>query len=140
MEVLNWLLSPLSLALWGLAMLILAGRLDGRRIHTRADRAGTAVPLYNIPPANEEGRAPRRRFVEPVSVAARERAPTTLPIPVEDRVMILALDFFGRARRCEQPAEALAALRVAESLLLAEAGETSLAVGTRRPPPAGVRQ
>jgi len=140
MEVLNWLLSPLSLALWGLAMLILAGRLDGQRIRTRADRARRAVPLDDIPLADEEGRAPRRRFVEPVSVAARERASTTLPIPVEDRVMILALDFFGRARRCEQPAEALAALRIAESLLLAEAGETSLAVGTMRPPPAGVHQ
>lgn len=140
MEVLNWLLSPLSLALWGLAMLILGARLDARRIRNRSERARSVVPLDDVPLAIDEGRAPLRHFVEPVGVAAPAQAPTVLPIPVEDRVMVLALDFFGRARRSERPAEALAALRIAESLLLAEVGEPNLAAGTKRPPPAGVHQ
>jgi hypothetical protein len=120
MEILAKLLDPTMIGLLALAILVFARVMMRRRGYQVEDLRRLGILPDDLRLVTGEDRGPLAEFEE----AGRGLRIVGEPsIAAEDRVMVLALDFFHRAARCPRPTEALAALRIAENLLTTRSRE-----------------
>jgi len=120
MEFLAKLLNPLAIILLALAVLVLARRLNRRRPYQLTDLQRLGISPDDVRLSTGDDRGPLGAFEDD---RRGLRLVSKNGLRAEDRVMVLALDFYDRAVRCPRAAEGLAALRIAENLMTARSAE-----------------
>ena len=120
MEFLAKLLNPLAIILLALAVLVLARRLNRRRPYQLTDLQRLGISPDDVRLSTGVDRGPLGAYEED---RRGLRLVSKNGLRAEDRVMVLALDFYDRAVRCPRAAEGLAALRIAENLMTARSAE-----------------
>jgi len=120
MEFLAKLLNPLALTILALAILVLARRLNRRRPYQLADLKRWGISPDDVRLSTGDDRGPLGAYEED---RRGLRLVSETGLRAEDRVMVLALNFYDRAVRCPRAAEGLAALRIAENLMTARLAE-----------------
>jgi hypothetical protein len=120
MEFLAKLLNPLAIILLALAVLVLARRLNRRRPYQLTDLQRLGISPDDVRLSTGDDRGPLGAYEED---RRGLRLVSKNGLRAEDRVMVLALDFYDRAVRCPRAAEGLAALRIAENLMTARSAE-----------------
>ena len=120
MEFLAKLLNPLAIILLALAVLVLARRLNRRRPYQLTDLQRLGISPDDVRLSTGDDRGPLGAFEDD---SRGLRLVSKNGLRAEDRVMVLALDFYDRAVRCPRAAEGLAALRIAENLMIARSAE-----------------
>lgn len=120
MEFLAKLLNPLAITLLAVAILLLARRLNRRRPYQLADLKRWGISPDDVRLSTGDDRGPLGAYKDD---RRGLRLVSETGLRAEDRVMVLALDFYDRAVKCPRAAEGLAALRIAENLMAARSAE-----------------
>jgi hypothetical protein len=118
MEILAKFLDPIMIGLLALTILVFARVMARRRGYQVEDLRRLGILPDDLRLLTGEDRGPLGALKDArrgLRLADKPSAPT------EDRVMALAFYFFHYAAEQLRPAEALAALRIAENLLVARA-------------------
>lgn len=114
------LLNPVAIGILALALLLLRRALMRRRPYQLADLKRWGISPDDIRLSTGDDRGPLGAYEED---RRGLRLVSETGLRAEDRVMVLALDFYDRAVRCPRAAEGLAALRIAENLMTARLAE-----------------